>query len=204
VIDVREIVADIDKMLRRLIGEDVDLVTVCDPLTGRVKADPGQLEQVLMNLAVNARDAMPGGGRLTIETRNVHFDGAGAREHVTAQPGSYVMIEVSDTGSGMDAETKAHIFEPFFTTKEKGKGTGLGLATVYGIVKQSGGFLWVSSEPGRGTTFKICLPRVEEDPGSHRRPLPPVHEIARGTEEPPPLEDEEALRARRVRQLLDS
>ncbi|HLN58800.1 MAG TPA: ATP-binding protein [Thermoanaerobaculia bacterium] len=202
-IDVGEIVADIDKMLRRLIGEDVDLVTVCDPRTGRVKADPGQLEQVLMNLAVNARDAMPAGGRLTIETHNVDFDEAGAREHVTAQPGSYVMIEVSDTGSGMDAETKAHIFEPFFTTKEKGKGTGLGLATVYGIVKQSGGFLWVSSEPGRGTTFKICLPRVEEDPGSHRRPLPPEHEIARRTEEPLLIEDEEALRARRVRQLLE-
>jgi PAS domain S-box-containing protein len=203
-IDVGEIVTDIDKMLRRLIGEDVDLVTVCDPRTGRVKADPGQLEQVLMNLAVNARDAMPGGGRLTIETHNVNFDEAGAREHVTAQPGSYVMIEVSDTGSGMDAETKAHIFEPFFTTKEKGKGTGLGLATVYGIVKQSGGFLWVSSEPGRGTTFKICLPRVEEDPGSHRRPLPPEYEIARGTEEPLLIEDEEALRARRLRQLPDS
>jgi hypothetical protein len=203
-IDVGEIVGDIDRMLRRLIGEDIELVTVCDPRTGRIKADPGQLEQLLMNLAVNARDAMPAGGRLTIETRNVHFDEAGTREHVTAQPGSYLMIEVSDTGSGMDAETKAHIFEPFFTTKEKGKGTGLGLATVYGIVKQSGGFLWVSSEPGRGTTFKICLPRVEEDPGSQRQPLPQAREIARGTEDPRLLEDEEALRVRRVKRLLDS
>jgi CheY-like chemotaxis protein len=201
-IDVGEIVTDIDRMLRRLIGEDIDLVTICDPRTGRVKADPGQLEQVLMNLAVNARDAMPGGGRLTIETRRVDFDEADAREHVSARPGSYVMIAVSDTGSGMDAETKAHIFEPFFTTKEKGKGTGLGLATVYGIVKQSGGFLRVSSEPGSGTMFKICLPRVEEEPDSRRPPPPPALENARGTETVLLLEDEEGLR-RLGRQALE-
>ncbi len=190
-VDVGEIVTDIDKMLRRLIGEDIDLVTVCDPRTGRVKADPGQLEQVLMNLAVNARDAMPGGGRLTIETHHVDFDEADAREHMSAQPGSYVMITVSDTGSGMDAETKAHIFEPFFTTKEKGKGTGLGLATVYGIVKQSGGFLRVSSEPGYGTVFKICLPRLEEEPDSRRRPAPPTAESGRKPENFLLLEEEE-------------
>jgi two-component system, cell cycle sensor histidine kinase and response regulator CckA len=178
-IDVREVVTDIHKMLRRVIGEDIELLMVCDRKTGRIKADPGQLEQVLMNLAVNARDAMPGGGKLTIETRNAEFGEADAREHVTAQPGSYVMIAVSDTGAGMDAETKTHIFEPFFTTKEKGKGTGLGLATVYGIVKQSGGFIQVSSELGHGTAFKIYLPRVEEDLDSHRRPLPPASESAR-------------------------
>jgi two-component system cell cycle sensor histidine kinase/response regulator CckA len=201
-IDVGAIVTDIDRMLRRLIGEDIDLVTVCDPGTGRVKADPGQLEQVLMNLAVNARDAMPGGGRLTIETRREDFDETAVREHGTAQPGPYVMIEVSDTGSGMDAETKTHIFEPFFTTKEKGKGTGLGLATVYGIVKQSGGFLWVSSEPGNGTVFKICLPRVQEEPGFHRPPPPPPPESARGTETLLLLEDEEGLR-RLAREVLE-
>ena len=200
-IDVGEIVTDIDKMLRRLIGEDVVLSTVCDPATGRIKADPGQLEQVLMNLAVNARDAMPGGGRLTIEARNVDFNEADAREH-TAEPGRYVMITVSDTGSGMDPETKSHIFEPFFTTKEKGKGTGLGLATVYGIVKQSGGFLWVSSEPGRGTAFQICLPRVEEEERvAHRAPTTAAAESPRGTETIVLLEDDDGLR-RLAREIL--
>ncbi len=202
-IDVREVVTDIHKMLRRVIGEDVDLLMVCDRETGRIKADPGQLEQVLMNLAVNARDAMPGGGKLTIETRNAAFGEADAREHVTAQPGSYVLIAVSDTGAGMDAETKTHIFEPFFTTKEKGKGTGLGLATVYGIVKQSGGFIQVSSEPGHGTAFKIYLPRVEEEFGSHRRPLPPAIGSARGTETILLLEEEEGLR-RLARDVLEN
>ena len=201
-IDVGEIVTDIEKMLRRLIGDDVELVTACDPETGRVKADPGQIEQVLMNLAVNARDAMPGGGKLTIETRNVDLDEADAREHLAAQPGTYVMITVSDTGSGIDAETNTHIFEPFFTTKEKGKGTGLGLATVYGIVKQSGGFLSVSSEPGLGAAFKICLPRVEEERDVPRRPLPPAPESPRGKETLLLLEDEEGLR-RMTRGLLE-
>jgi PAS domain S-box-containing protein len=202
-IDVREVVTDIHKMLRRVIGEDVDLSMVCDRETGRIKADPGQLEQVLMNLAVNARDAMPGGGKLTIETRNAAFGEADAREHVTAQPGSYVMIAVSDTGAGMDAETKTHIFEPFFTTKEKGKGTGLGLATVYGIVKQSGGFIRVSSEPGHGTAFAIYLPRVEEELDSHRGPLPPAIGSARGTETILLLEEEEGLR-RLARDVLEN
>jgi len=161
VLNIQSVVADLEKMLRRLIGEDVELVTMNPADLWRVRADRSQVEQVILNLAVNSRDAMPNGGKVTIETANVELDRSYSRTTVV-EPGEYVMIAVSDTGCGMSAEIQAHMFEPFFTTKEKGKGTGLGLATVYGIVKQSGGYIWVYSETGKGTTFKVYLPRVRE------------------------------------------
>jgi CheY-like chemotaxis protein len=162
VLDLNRVVADMEKMLRRLIGEHIRVTTSLAPDLWPVKVDPAQIQQVVMNLAVNARDAMPHGGTLRIETTNVVLDESYVREHVDAQAGDHVRLTISDTGTGMTPEVQAHIFEPFFTTKELGKGTGLGLATVYGIVRQSGGDISVTSQPGRGTTFRIYLPRASE------------------------------------------
>ena len=195
VLSIHAVVADMEKILRRLIGEDIALSTSSARDLWLVKADRSQIEQVVMNLAVNARDAMPNGGRLTIETANVEIDSSFPRLPAVLTPGKYVMLAVTDNGSGMDAETQAHIFEPFYTTKDKGKGTGLGLATVYGIVKQSGGYIWVYSEPGQGTTFKIYLPGIGEemsaighDRRSHARAFP------RGSEVVLLVEDERGVR----------
>lgn len=164
VLNINRALAEMDKMLRRLIGEDIDLATILEPELWKVKFDPGQMDQVVMNLAVNAKDAMPKGGKLTIETANVDLDEVYAHQHgIELKPGHFVVLAVSDTGVGIDEETQSRIFEPFFTTKEKGKGTGLGLSTVYGIVKQSGGYIWIYSEPDQGTTFKIYLPKTEEE-----------------------------------------
>jgi two-component system cell cycle sensor histidine kinase/response regulator CckA len=161
VLDLNEATTALAPMLRRLIGEQIHLVLTLDDDAGRVRVDPGQLDQILVNLVVNARDAMPDGGRVTIASGNVAFDEPYALEHFDVTPGAYVMLAVSDTGTGMDRETRAHIFEPFFTTKQPGKGTGLGLATIYGIVRQAGGHIWLYSEPGQGSTFKLYLPRVD-------------------------------------------
>src|SRR2546422_8023975 len=161
VLRLNDLVLELEKLLRRLLGDDVAIRVAVAPDCGGVKADPGQLEQVIVNLAVNARDAMPNGGRLTLETKNVDLDAHYPPDRVTIPAGRHVMLAVTDTGTGVDGQTKARIFEPFFTTKPVGKGTGLGLATVYGAVKQSGGYIWLYSEVGQGTSFTIYLPRVD-------------------------------------------
>ncbi|HVA01863.1 MAG TPA: response regulator [Terriglobia bacterium] len=202
VLDLNCVVANINKMLPRLIGEDIELVAVAYPDLGRVKADPGQIEQVIMNLAVNARDAMPQGGRLTIETANADLDENYSSQRRVVIPGAYVMLAVSDTGTGMTPEIQSQIFEPFFTTKEQGKGTGLGLATVYGIVKQSGGYIWVYSEAGKGTAFKIYLPRIYAAAGEAKK-AEGVGRAKAGSETILVVEDNEAVR-RLVRGILEA
>jgi two-component system cell cycle sensor histidine kinase/response regulator CckA len=202
VINLNSIVEEMGKLLPRLIGEDIELAVRPSANLGAIRADASQMEQVIMNLAVNARDAMPNGGKLLIETANANLDDSYTSSHPLMKPGEYVLLDVSDSGTGMDSETQAHIFEPFFTTKEKGKGTGLGLATVYGIVKQSGGFIWVYSELDKGTSFKIYLPRVdqvEEHHGVSRS----TEEIPSGTETVLLTEDEADVREI-ARQFLES
>jgi two-component system cell cycle sensor histidine kinase/response regulator CckA len=199
---LNSVVEEMGKLIPRLIGEDIELIVRSSTDLGTIRADASQMEQVIMNLAVNSRDAMPSGGRFTIETSNVELDNLYRAAHPVVQPGKYVLLAVSDTGSGMDAVTQAHIFEPFFTTKEQGKGTGLGLATVYGIVKQSGGFIWVYSELGKGTAFKIYLPRVDEPASA----APVIHipgSLARGTETVLLAEDEQDVREV-AREFLES
>ncbi|HTS35080.1 MAG TPA: PAS domain S-box protein [Candidatus Solibacter sp.] len=201
VVDLNAIVQDMERLLRPLIGENVELVASLMPDAGRTRADAGQLEQVLMNLVVNAKDAMPDGGKLTINTRSITMDETHRGGQTFIRPGNYVMLSVSDTGMGMDKETQSRIFEPFFTTKEKGKGTGLGLSTVYGIVKQSGGYVMVQSEKGHGTTFNIYLPRVEEAVDLNTPPVPRAAEG--GSETVLLVEDEESVR-QLVRETLES
>ena len=204
VLELNSVITDIQKMLRRVIGEDIELDTKLSADLGRVKADPGQIEQAILNLAVNARDAMPRGGKFTIATENTELDAIAVRRYsYPVKPGLYVLLSVSDTGTGMTSDTQAHIFEPFFTTKEKGKGTGLGLATVYGVVKQSDGYIQVHSEPGAGATFKIYLPLVDQpvDPEQKR---PDSKPLRGGGETILLVEDEDMLRTltRNVLELL--
>jgi two-component system, cell cycle sensor histidine kinase and response regulator CckA len=202
VIDVNAIVADMERLLRPLIGEDIELTTSLAPAVGCARADAGQLEQVIMNLVVNAKDAMPNGGKICIRTASVTLDDTYRPENTFIKHGPYVMISVSDTGQGMDRDTQARIFEPFFTTKEKGKGTGLGLSTVYGIIKQSGGYVFVQSEPGRGTVFTIYFPRVEE-PSASLGAAPASLAAVGGSETILLVEDEESVR-QLVRETLES
>ncbi len=203
VVDINSIILDVEKMLRRLIGEDIELSTVLDPTLGRIKADSGQIEQAILNMAVNARDAMPDGGKLTIRTENAEMDELAVRKYsYPVKPGRYVLLTVTDTGIGMNVATQAHIFEPFFTTKEKGKGTGLGLATVYGVVKQSEGYIEVHSELGQGSTFRIYLPIVDAPIDREKRSATKTAP-ANGNETILLAEDEQTLRTL-TRNILES
>jgi nitrogen-specific signal transduction histidine kinase/CheY-like chemotaxis protein len=202
VLDLNAIVQGMEKMLHRIIGEDIELITNLAEGLGRVKTDPSQIEQVLLNLVVNAKEAMPNGGKVILETDHVELDESYARTHINVIPGRYVLLSVSDTGCGISPEVKERIFDPFFTTKGKDKGTGLGLSTVYGIVKQSGGHIWVYSEPGQGTTFKIYLPRVDEEADA----LPEKDErgeLPRGSEIILLVEDDPSVRSLAARVLRE-
>ena len=199
VINLNALIANTEKMLRRLIREDIVLELILQDGLGSVKADLAQVEQAIVNLVVNSRDAMPAGGRITVETANVCLDECYARTHIGVQPGEFVMIAVSDTGEGMDEDVLRRVFEPFFTTKEQGKGTGLGLATVYGMVKQNGGDIWVYSEPGKGTTFKLYLPNVDEPVAAP--PTVPAQPAPRGCETILVVEDEPSVRSITVKML---
>jgi len=194
VLDLNEVINETEKMLKHMIGEDIEFQTILKPELWKVHMDSGQIDQIIINIAVNARDAMPQGGKLTIETTNVDLDKAYFRDHgAEGKPGPYVMLAISDTGSGMDKETREHIFEPFFTTKEIGKGTGLGLSTVYGIAKQNNGFIWVYSELGKGTTFKIYLPKVKEGAELEKKERIPVGDL-NGSETVFIVEDDDRVR----------
>jgi CheY-like chemotaxis protein len=192
VLDLNEVLTGMNRMLQRILGADVDLVSLPTRPLGRVRADPSSVEQVIMNLVVNARDAMPNGGKLTMETADVVLDEAYAAAHLGVRPGPHVMLAVSDTGVGIEKATLARIFEPFFTTKERGKGTGLGLSTVLGVVQQNGGSVWVYSEVGKGTTFKVYLPRVEAAVDAVRKLEPPTS--LRGSETILLVEDDDQVR----------
>jgi PAS domain S-box-containing protein len=194
ILDLNTIVVNLDQLLRRLMSENIEMKTFVSKDVGAIKADPGQIEQVIMNLVVNARDALPDGGRILIETSNVDLDSSYTRDHAVVVPGPYVLLAVTDTGIGMTAETVAHIFEPFYTTKESGRGTGLGLSTVYGIVKQSGGYVWVYSEFGKGTTFKVYLPRVKDAVQAHPSPATFASATRKGHETILLVEDEPDVR----------
>ena len=202
-VDVNAIVTDLERLLRPLVGENIDWVTQLAPFLNCTRADPGQIEQVIMNLVVNAKDAMPHGGKITIETANVTLGDDIRRKHNYVHPGRYVMLAVSDTGQGMDKHTQERVFEPFFTTKEQGKGTGLGLSTVYGIIKQSHGYIFAESELGQGSTFRIYLPRVEDLEIRLCRRCSPLRASAEGSETILLVEDEESVR-QLIRETLQS